>query len=144
MGTRSLTIVKNDEGTKDLLTIYRQMDGYPAGHGRDLKNFLTSRVLVNGYGRGGEKVEANGMGCLAAQLISDLKTDGGKIGPGSIYVYPNGSKNCGEEYLYIIAPRGSSFALKVYGLGDDYDKGCTKLLYVGGIEDFDPDMQENS
>jgi hypothetical protein len=142
MGTRSLTVIKNDEGKKDLLTIYRQMDGYLAGHGRDLKTFLTSRKLVNGYGRGGEKVEANGMGCLAAQLICDLKIDGGKIGPGSIYVMNNGTKNVGEEYLYIIAPRGESFDLKVYGLGESYDKGCTELIYSGSIEDFDPDMEK--
>ena len=38
MGTRSLTVVKEEEN--ELLVMYRQMDGYPSGHGQDLANFL--------------------------------------------------------------------------------------------------------
>jgi hypothetical protein len=144
MGTRSLTIVKDGEGKKDLLTIYRQFDGYLSGHGKDLKNFLASRVLVNGLGRHDEKIEANGMGCLAAQLVSILKTggEGERINPGGIYIYPNGSHDVGEEYIYIISPRGASFDLKIYTLGDGPDYKCNRLIYNGAASDFDPEMEK--
>ena len=144
MGTPALTIVKDDEGKKDLVTIYRQCDGYLDGHGKDLKEFLLKRVLTDGYTPGGrgEIIESNGMGCLAAQLISDLKTKGGTRGsdtPGRIYVHPNGSKAQPWEYFYVISAipqkwkNPGDFNLKVY-----YG---TKALYNGPVKDFDPMME---
>lgn len=94
MGTRSLTHIK-DENNKTLVTIYRQYDGYPEGMGLDLANFLVDITVVNGFG--GKKTEnlANGMGCLTAQLIGELKD-----GVGNVYIYPVNSKDCWEEYTY--------------------------------------------
>lgn len=96
MGTRSTTIVL--DGNQELCRIYRQMDGYPTGHGLDLAK-LCNVQIVNGFGSGMKAgTHANGMGCLAAQIIKGLKND-----IGGIYLEPTGgevSDWC--EYIYIV------------------------------------------
>ena len=92
MGTRSLTFVY--DGNVPVINIYRQFDGYPSGHGHELAQFLNSKTLVNGYGEQ-NSAEANGMGCLAAQLIVQLKH-----GVGGIYIYPVTSTDCFQDYEY--------------------------------------------
>lgn len=96
MGTRSLTIVMGDN--QELCRIYRQMDGYPSGHGVDLAK-LCDKTICNGIGGGATKeTHANGMGCLAAQIIAGLKDD-----IGGIYLQPTGGElddSC--EYIYIV------------------------------------------
>jgi hypothetical protein len=92
MGTRSLTFVY--DGDVPVINIYRQYDGYPSGHGHELAQFLDSKTLVNGFGKQ-NSFEANGMGCLAAQLIVQLKH-----GVGGIYIYPISSTDCFQDYEY--------------------------------------------
>ena len=92
MGTRSLTFVY--DGDVPVINIYRQYDGYPSGHGHELAQFLDSKNLVKGYGEQ-NSFEANGMGCLAAQLIVQLKH-----GVGGIYIYPVASTDCFQDYEY--------------------------------------------
>jgi len=92
MGTRSLTFVY--DGDVPVINIYRQYDGYPSGHGHELAQFLDSKTLVNGYSDK-NSFEANGMGCLAAQLIVQLKH-----GVGGIYIYPVSSTDCFQDYEY--------------------------------------------
>lgn len=73
MGTRSLTYVKSgDLSSPNLVCLYRQYDGYLSGHGADLKELFGNIVVVNGMTPGARNI-ANGMGCLAAQLIGRLK-----------------------------------------------------------------------
>jgi hypothetical protein len=92
MGTRSLTFVY--DGDVPVINIYRQYDGYPSGHGHELAQFLDSKTLVHGFGKQ-NSFEANGMGCLAAQLIVQLKH-----GVGGIYIYPVSSTDCFQDYEY--------------------------------------------
>jgi hypothetical protein len=92
MGTRSLTFVY--DGDVPVINIYRQYDGYPSGHGHELAQFLDSKTIVNGFGKQ-NSFEANGMGCLAAQLIVQLKH-----GVGGIYIYPVSSTDCFQDYEY--------------------------------------------
>ena len=92
MGTRSLTFVY--DGDVPVINIYRQYDGYPSGHGHELAQFLDSKTLVNGYAKQ-NSAQANGMGCLAAQLIVQLKH-----GIGGIYIYPVTSTDCFQDYEY--------------------------------------------
>ncbi len=92
MGTRSLTFVY--DGDVPVINIYRQYDGSPSGHGHELAQFLDSKTLVNGFGKQ-NSFEANGMGCLAAQLIVQLKH-----GVGGIYIYPVSSTDCFQDYEY--------------------------------------------
>ena len=102
MGTRSLTFVYTDhydgEKPKPIINMYRQFDGYPSGHGAELAEFLSSfEAVVNGIPFGETRKVANGMGCLAAQMIANFKTS-----VGGFYIYPVTSKDCGQEYEYHI------------------------------------------
>lgn len=78
MGTRSLTHFVEDDMI--LVTLYRQMDGYPSGHGMELYDYLKSIKLVNGFDcTKTHENYANGVGCLAAQTIAYFKTDIGQF-----------------------------------------------------------------
>ena len=100
MGTRSLTTFvetyKDNSGKKvknEIVTMYRQFDGYMEGHGKELSDFLAGGKLVNGIGSG-DKVVFNGMGCLSAQVVAHFKD-----GAGGFYLQ-RANKNSGEEYRY--------------------------------------------
>jgi hypothetical protein len=76
--------------------MYRQMDGYPEGHGVELVAFLKGMVVTNGINLGNQpEKSANGMECLAAQLVAHFKT-----GVGGFYLYPEDAAD--EEYNYVI------------------------------------------
>ena len=92
MGTRSLTYVYSED--TPLINMYRQYDGYPTGHGAELAEFLSGFEIVNGYGEVKPKL-ANGMGCLAAQLIANFKQS-----VGGFYIYAVTDTDCGQEYEY--------------------------------------------
>lgn len=102
MGTRSLTIVRNgfEDKAPRIVTIYSQNDGYPEGVGKELCDFLSKIKIVNGM-RGFEANIANGVGCLAAQLVAHLKTE-----PGGIYLESGNDddkpRQYDEEYIYEI------------------------------------------
>lgn len=83
MGTRSLTIVRegNDRKSPRIITMYRQFDGYPGGHGKELADFLSKIKMVNGIGMERESI-ANGVACLAAQIVAHFKSE-----PGGIYLH---------------------------------------------------------
>jgi hypothetical protein len=94
MGTRSLTFVYEDN--KKVMCMYRQFDGYPEGHGTELAQFLSSfDAVVNGLRLGETRKVANGMGCLAAQLVANFKD-----GAGGFYLYPTNTDDAGQEYEY--------------------------------------------
>lgn len=128
MGTRSITrVIYNG---KPILTFYRQMDGYPSCHGREMADFMAGIEFVNGYNRTHSAGKnANGAGCFAAQLISHLKRNS----LGSIYLRDHDAE--GEEYNYTITivskPNGQTawdhvdFIENVkcegYGKADSYD-----------------------
>ena len=109
MGTRSLTIFveRTTEKPKtlkskpkvtesEIAVMYRQYDGYPSGHGMELAEFLNRGVAVNGIpGGGDDKLYFNGVGCMSAQVVANFKS-----GPGGIYLYKAGTRNCWEEYTY--------------------------------------------
>lgn len=94
MGTRSLTFVYDDYKDEPIINMYRQYDGYPSGHGAELAQFLDGFTIVNGFGERRSKL-ANGMGCLAAQVVANFKTE-----VGNFYLYPISAKDCGQDYEY--------------------------------------------
>jgi hypothetical protein len=81
MGTRSLTFTYDNQGTK-ILCLYRQFDGYPEGHGKDLAEILNI-------------TDNNGMECLSASIVAKLKT-----GSYNVYIYPSDTKNAWQDYEY--------------------------------------------
>ena len=106
MGTRSLTFVYDSYKAKNgrmvhrpIINMYRQYDGYPSGHGAELVAFLNQfHAITNGIAVGETRRTANGMGCLAAQLVAHFKGDEA----GQFYLYPVECTDCGQDYEYHI------------------------------------------
>lgn len=144
MGTRSLTVIE-DHG-KELMVMYSQYDGYPAGHGQALRDRFGRHLIVNGLS-GDMDIVANGMGCLAAQVVAHFKE-----GPGGIYIYPAGTRDAGEEYIYTLycAESTGPLRLKVQSgsvtfFGQPGSKQSSmNTLYDGPIADFDPTAAEKA
>lgn len=136
MGTRSLTTFI-DEPYKDkkgkthrtkIVTIYRQMDGYPEGMGLDLAEFLAEGTVVNGLSYGEKKRVFNGMGCLAAQVVAHLKD-----GAGSIYLEKPRAADW-EDYTYEIESNGEQKPL-TFRCFEIHTKG-RKKIFEGTPQDF--------
>lgn len=142
MGTRSLTIIEQVGGA-EICVLYRQYDGYPTGHRAELKSFLEGIQIVNGLSLGNQKRMANGMDCLAAQLIAHFKKE-----PGGFYLHPAGTRDCGEEYIYTVYLDSGKLMIRVeagsvtfFGLPGTRQVNMP-TLYDGEIESFDPDTVE--
>ena len=117
MGTRSLTFVYDDCDVP-LINMYRQYDGYPSGHGAELAEFLDGFEIVNGFGEVKPKV-ANGMTCLAAQLIANFKKT-----VGGFYIHPVAETDCGQDYEYHV------YETKLIVKNPD------KVIFEGAWKDF--------
>ena len=125
MGTRCLTVINDDDLMEEICVIYRQHDGYPRGHGLELYNFLDKFYIVNGIGLNDERKIANGMSCLAAQLIAHFKE-----GAGSIYIHQAGTRDIGEAYIYVITYDSEKDKIVV----EVDDVGSNTPTFKGGLE----------
>lgn len=101
MGTRSRTQVLDSNGDI-IVSMYRQYDGYPAGAGADLINFIQSGKVVNGLGGDSGRV-FNGIEDFAAQMVAHFKTE-----PGGFYLMaPKTRQELAEdifiEYVYTVS-----------------------------------------
>ena len=112
MGTRSLTYVTDSQSRKNI-NMYRQYDGYPAGHGVELANFLKDFTIVNGLSLKETRKVANGMSCLAAQIVAHFKDCAGNI-----YLYPTELNDVWEEYVYTIYHHNGGLRITI----EDYKK----------------------
>ena len=134
MGTRALIRVFDDaKAATELVCIYRQFDGCVEGLGADIAGILRGKSFVNGIG--GDRAVFNGMGCFAAQLIGGLKA--GKAG--NVYVYPVGSKDVGEEYVYEIRGAGYRDPANVIVTVTAYDKqefSGTVAEFIAFVENY--------
>ena len=140
MGTRSLTYIEESyetcvadeennnevhETKQNILCMYRQYDGYLSGHGAELAEFLQGFNIVNGIRHGIPKRTANGMGCLAAQLIAHFKD-----GIGNIYIHEPNDSDCGEEYTYTIYEEDGKVRVRAY------DVWAKKIIFDGSPEEM--------
>jgi hypothetical protein len=124
MGTRHLTYVY-DETDTILLCMYGQWDGYISGHGTDLADFLNSfDAIVSGIPVGDPRKMANGMGCLAAQLVAHFKD-----GAGNFYIYPP-NNDCWQEYEYHIRPKSVTISggAEFSGTWKQFAEYCTEKV----------------
>ncbi len=110
MGTRALTFVY--DGEKPIVNLYRQYDGYPTGHGAELAEFLNGFKIVNGIGAEKTRI-ANGMGCLAAQVVAHFKDS-----VGGFYIHSVDSTECGQDYEYHVYQKDKELRVRVT------DRGC--------------------
>jgi hypothetical protein len=115
MGTRSLTFVYDEQDV--IINMYRQYDGYPTGHGAELAEFLAQFRMTNGIPVGRDKTGdrvANGMGCLAGQLVAHFKgSDAGQF-----YLYPASATDCGQDYEYHVYKDVGGLRVRIT------DRGC--------------------
>lgn len=127
MGTRSLTVVKKDG--KPLVCLFGMFDGYPSGHGNDLAAWLKGITIGNGL-LGGEKMHshANGIECLAAQLVARFKTS-----PGEFYLVPLDS-GWPVDYTYEISENSGNILMEVWGYG--------QKLWSGSPSEWDLSLLE--
>jgi hypothetical protein len=96
MGTKSLTVILDEENK--IMCMYRQSGGYPSGHGKELADFLNGFNICNGISEENEVGKwANGVECLAAQIVAHFKT-----GIGQFYLVQPGTRDRGETYIYTV------------------------------------------
>ena len=143
MGTRSLTYVyenyKDEQGNKveqPIICLYRQYDGYPTGHGAELADYLNGMYVVNGLGldQKDQKV-ANGMGCLAAQLVSFFKKDEA----GQFYLHaPVLNADHWQEYEYHI----QQDRILVYGYDKEIFSGTWSEYFAWILEQVKLEAEE--
>ena len=126
MGTRSLTVFNNEMDNSEIVVLYRQYDGYPTGHGRDLFSFLNNMEIVNGISPNEKRKIANGMGCLSAQIVAYLKE-----APGDFYLHSAGTRDIGEEFIYTLYYI-EELRIKVQ---DTYDNGND--LFDGNLNQYE-------
>ena len=89
MATRAIvSIARREEGvsfsekpSKTIVDIYHHYDGYPEGLGVTLASYLHDKKITNGLGSRDDYDYFNGLGCLAASLVAELKD-----GQGNIYI----------------------------------------------------------
>lgn len=110
MGTRCLTIIQSKNGTP-IVAMYRQMDGYPDGHGQELADFLRNKVIVNGIGLNDGRDIANGMDDLAAQIVTHFKSESMV---GGFYLFPPDTRDVGEEYIYTVYLKDEEIYMRCY------------------------------
>lgn len=144
MGTRSLTTfietyTERETGKKrknEIVTMYRQYDGYPTGHGIELAEFLAGGKLVNGISISDTGIVFNGMGCLSAQVIAHFKD-----GAGGFYLQ-RGNKDSGEDYRYQVIGDfdNNTLTIKVIEVGYLNKKGeyvsKTRTIFKGSGSEF--------
>ena len=104
MATRAtVSVAKREEGVsfsekpnKTIVDIYHHYDGYPEGLGVKLASYLDDFKITNGLGRNNDYV-FNGLGCLAASLVAELKD-----GPGNVYIEDPERPHGWLDYKYYV------------------------------------------
>ena len=90
---------KIDDEIQPLVSVYQQYDGYLEGVGKDLCIWLSKMTILNGYTLYHKYSDdvANGVGCLVAQYIRNIKPH-----IGDTYIIPMDSSQAYIDYNYKI------------------------------------------
>jgi len=127
MGTRAtIHIAKREEGVsfseipeKKLVSIYKQYDGYPEGLGVTIASYIEGKRIVNGLGKD-RYIVFNGLGCLAASLIAELKEEAGEV-----YIDNPDCPHSGLDYEYVVwGDEGKGIWISIF----DRTRNC---IFVG-------------
>lgn len=132
MSTRALVnIVQRQEGRSFSKTlpssaihtqIYKHYDGHPERLGVTLASYLKGYDILNGIPSDYQGPIANGIGCLAAQLVSYLKEE-----PGNVYLQPPRNINVEDYVYYVWVKEDSRIMISIF----NYEEEC---IYVGDCE----------
>jgi len=132
MSTRALiNIVDRQEGRSFSKTLpstaihtqlYKHYDGYPEGLGVTLANYLNGYDISNGIINGVQGPIANGIGCLAAQLVSYMKD-----GPGDVYLRKPSNIDMEDYVYYIWIKENEEIMISIF----NYEEEC---IFVGNSD----------
>ena len=132
MSTRALiNIVERQEGRSFSKTlpstaihtqIYKHYDGYPEDLGVTLANYLNGYDILNGIPNSHQGPIANGIGCMAAQLVSYIKD-----GPGNVYLQPPHNIDIEDYVYYIWVKENEEIMISIF----NYEEEC---IFVGNSE----------
>ena len=134
MATRAMiSIAKREEGVsfseepnQTIVDIYHHWDGYPEGLGVTLASYLDGKRVVNGIG-GNEDLIFNGMGCLAASIVAELKD-----GPGNVYIEPRESHGWIDYQYYIWGDEGKTIYISIFSNDECIFVGdSAECIFVG-------------
>ena len=120
MATRAMiSVAKREEGVsfseepnQTIVDIYHHWDGYPEGLGVTLASYLDGKKVINGLGRDNDNL-FNGMGCLAASLVAELKD-----GPGDVYIEPRESHGWIDYQYYIWGDTYKDIWISIFSDGE--------------------------
>ena len=112
-----ISIAKREEGVsfskepnQTIVDIYHHWDGYPEGLGVTLASYLDDKKVVNGIGsKDDEDLIFNGMGCLAASLVAELKD-----GPGNVYIEGRAQHGWIDYDYYVWGDDGKSIWISIF------------------------------
>ena len=123
MGTHSLIYMREIVNGKTLTyaVLYQQYDGYVEGVGKNLVDFLKNIKIVNGFVHG-VKNQANGAGCLFAQLIKHFKDD-----VGGSYLVPITDTEEREQFNYYVDVVDKNIMITIYDRNN--------FLFEGSVEE---------
>ena len=136
---REESVSFNEHPEEIYAQIYHHYDSYPDHLGVGIAKYLSDIRVVNGLGSHKGAVLANGMGCLAAQVLTYLKLgrhydlEKDEIQSGNVYLdAPNTTRGDIEYCYYIWATEGKSIWMSIFeGFGYPEDFKCT---FVGKPE----------
>ena len=122
----------NEHPEKVHTQIYHHYDSYPDHLGVGLAKFLSDIRVVNGLNKDESTISANGIGCLAAQVLTHLKLGrhyglekGDKIQEGNVYLDWPGTERCDIEYTYYIwAVDGKDIWISIFSGGLGHNPNC--------------------
>lgn len=105
-----LYIHAQEEDTDILCGLLSHYDGYPEGYGKEIEDFLNSITLVNGLNsKQQNKRVANGMDCLAAQLVVHFKKR-----PGDFYLGSESYLQHDYPFEYHVFCQDSTLYIKAF------------------------------
>jgi hypothetical protein len=109
----SITYVhESDRRSPVLVRMLRHSDGGLSAHGKELKDFLSGITLVNGLSVN-QRAVANGMDCLAAQIVAHFK--GVTNNAGGIYLTLPTMSAEGADFSYRVFEQNKVIYLEVEG-----------------------------
>ena len=110
--------------------IYHHWDGYPGGLGVTLANYLDDYTIANGISTEYQGPVANGIGCLAAQLVGLLKQ-----GPGNVYLQPPVKPDWEDFVYYIWVKNHEEIMISIFDVYGEADES-TMCIFVGKTEEL--------
>ncbi len=132
MSTRALiNVVQRQEGRSFSKTLepsaihtqlYKHYDGHPERLGVTLASYLDGYEIHSGMSNKHQGPLANGIGCLAAQLVSYLKNE-----PGNVYLQPPRNINVEDYVYYVWVKEDARIMISIF----DSNNEC---IYVGDCE----------